>query len=375
VTRSHRRASRVLVTVVMLVVGVGTVLALLRRISRDPAQNQPQPLMMLDGDAAAARVETSAAPDVSQPQPAPPQPVAGGREASAAPSVASPPVPPAASVASVTWTAGPPPAPVAPVPLAVTSHSPIADAKARLEAGELLAARTMLNSALAAGGLGADDAAAARKMLGQISDSVLFSPRVFEGDPHTLSHTVQYGEVLQRIAASYSVPWELLARINRIGDPRRMRAGQTIKIVRGPFHAVVSKREFRLDVYLGAPRTPGAVLVKSFPVGLGKDDSTPAGTWLVEPHKKLRNPTYYSPRGEGIIASGDPKNPLGGYWIGLTGVSGQAVGKLSYGLHGTIEPETIGRQESMGCIRLLNEDVALLFDLLAEGKSTVIVVD
>ena len=77
----------------------------------------------------------------------------------------------------------------------------------------------------------------------------------------------------------------------------------------------------------------------SFPVGLGRDDSTPSGIWLVEPHKKLKDPTYYSPRGEGVIEAGDPKNPLGHRWIGLTGIDSHAVGKSSYGIHGTIEPD------------------------------------
>jgi lipoprotein-anchoring transpeptidase ErfK/SrfK len=89
----------------------------------------------------------------------------------------------------------------------------------------------------------------------------------------------------------------------------------------------------------------------------------------------VKNPVYYSPRGEGVIEADDPANPLGEYWIGLAGVEGDAVGKESYGIHGTIDPTSIGRMESMGCIRLKNEDVAVLFSTLVEGKSTVLVVE
>ena len=96
---------------------------------------------------------------------------------------------------------------------------------------------------------------------------------------------------------------------------------------------------------------------------------------MVEPHNKIKKPTYYSPRGEGVIAADDPANPLGGYWIGLSGIDGQAVGKTSYGIHGTIHPESIGKMESMGCIRLKSEDIALVFEMLVEGKSTVVVKD
>ena len=71
----------------------------------------------------------------------------------------------------------------------------------------------------------------------------------------------------------------------------------------------------------------------------------------------------------------DPKNPLGGYWIGLTGTEGQAVGKMSYGIHGTIDQDSIGKQSSMGCIRLRASDIAMVFDMMVEGKSMVVVKD
>ena len=42
-----------------------------------------------------------------------------------------------------------------------------------------------------------------------------------------------------------------------------------------------------------------------------------------------------------------------------------------YGIHGTIEPDSIGRSESMGGIRMRPDDVALLYEVLTEGTSTV----
>jgi lipoprotein-anchoring transpeptidase ErfK/SrfK len=113
------------------------------------------------------------------------------------------------------------------------------------------------------------------------------------------------------------------------------------------------------------------MLVMCVPVGLGKDDSTPAGTWIAG--RRSKDPAYYSPRGEGIIQPGDPRNPLGRYWVGLNGIEGAAVGKQSYGIHGTNDPATIGKQESMGCIRLRNDDIALVFEMMVEGKSRVVV--
>ena len=65
---------------------------------------------------------------------------------------------------------------------------------------------------------------------------------------------------------------------------------------------------------------------------------------------------------------------MGERWIGLEGVKGNAVGREGYGIHGTIEPESIGKAVSMGCVRMLNEDVAFLYDLMLPGRSTVTIV-
>ncbi len=251
----------------------------------------------------------------------------------------------------------------------------LVDAKSLVDAHQLVLARSLLSEALRSGKLNEADTHAAKVLAAGINQELVFGRRYFADDPHQASYTMQFGDRLQKVAQNYDIPWELVCRLNGISDPKKVRAGQAIKIIKGPFHAVVRKSAFTMDLYIGSPGEAGSVYITSFPVGLGKDDSTPPGTWMVEPQRKLKNPTYYSPRGEGVIAAGDPRNPLGDYWIGLTGIDGQAVGKISYGIHGTIEPDTIGKMESMGCIRLRNEDVAVVFDLLMEGKSTVIVRD
>ena len=260
-----------------------------------------------------------------------------------------------------------------------TAGGAIADARAKMQAGKLLEARDALNGPLVNGSLKGADADAARALLSEINQTVVFSTRKFADDRFGGTYKVESGDRLDRIGARYSVTADMLLRINGLSDARRLRAGAYIKVLKGPFHAVVSKSNFRLDLYLGGLPGPGAgdsvCYVTSFPVGLGKDDSTPLGKWQVEPDSKVKNPEYYSPRGEGVIAADDPKNPLGEYWIGLVGLDGDAVGKESYGVHGTIDPESIGKMESMGCIRLRNEDVAVVFSTLVDGKSTVQVVD
>ncbi len=268
--------------------------------------------------------------------------------------------------------------PALPPALAGAAEKLLADAKAKSDAGDLVAARAVLNDPLVSGRLVESDAIAVRHALMDLNAKLVFSAKQYPTDPYELSVLVQPGMRLQKLANQYDVTWPLLCRVNGYepteAGARRIRAGNTLKGIKGPFCAVVTKGAFRMDLYLGGlPGEPTCTYVTSVPVGLGKDDSTPSGLWTVELHNKVRNPVYYSPRGEGIFKSDDPKNPLGGFWIGLKGEEGSALGKNSYGIHGTIEPDSIGKQSSMGCIRLGHDDITLVFDLLVEIKSRVLI--
>jgi lipoprotein-anchoring transpeptidase ErfK/SrfK len=250
----------------------------------------------------------------------------------------------------------------------------LADAKSKADAGELMAARSMLNEPLVAGGLTGADADAARTQLMQVNTKLVFSSQRFS-DPSMDEVQVESSRTLTATARQHAVPWEAVCRVNNTSD-RRIRAGQTLKVPKGPFNAVITKGAFRLDLYLGGlPGESAAVYVWSVPVGLGKDDSTPTGQWIVTPASKGRNLDWTNPRTNEHFAGADPKNPLGGFWIGLHGEEGNAVNKTSYGIHGTIEPDSIGKQASMGCIRLRHDDISLVYDLLIEGKSRVLVKD
>lgn len=251
----------------------------------------------------------------------------------------------------------------------------IEQADAKRKSDDLIEARKLLVQAIDSGKLNPAEHDDVLRRLSEINEVVVFSPKKFVSDPSQEQYKVQPGDLMQKIAAKYDITWKFLGRLNGIEDPRRLQVGKSLKVVRGPFHALVDKSDFTLDLYMGKPNTPGAVFLKRFRVGLGELDSTPTGEWQVD--TKLENPRYYNPRDDGprVIEPDDPKNPLGERWIALTGVSGQAVGKSSYGIHGTIEPDSIGKKKSMGCIRMLNEDVELVYDMLISGKSTVTVVE
>jgi hypothetical protein len=242
------------------------------------------------------------------------------------------------------------------------ARSLAAAGRAAMQRNQLVTARAQLSEAMACD-LPLAELVQLKADLTRLTEETIFSARILPDDPFVTAHVIQPGETLGKIARRYAVTDDLLARINGIADKNRIRGGQRIKVVRGPFNAVVVKAEYRLDVYLHG------TFVKQYPVGLGEDDGTPEGRWKV--HNKLTNPTYYSPRDAKIIAADDPENPLGERWIGLEGIEGDAVGQERYGIHGTVEPDSVGKSVSLGCIRLYNADVEELYDLLVEEKSEI----
>lgn len=181
-----------------------------------------------------------------------------------------------------------------------------------------------------------------------VSYRIYFAPQ-----PHYMEgHVVQANDVLQNIAKDYGVSWEYVAKLNRT-DPKKIRPGQKLKVIRGPFSAVVDLSDRELTIHSHGH------YVARFGVGVGQDSSSPIGTFKVQ--EKLRDPTYYG--ADGVIEHDDPQNPLGEYWIDLGD---------SYGIHGTNDESSIGKAESRGCIRMKNLDIADVYDLLTSGSEVLI---
>ncbi|MCA9065068.1 MAG: L,D-transpeptidase family protein [Planctomycetaceae bacterium] len=164
---------------------------------------------------------------------------------------------------------------------------------------------------------------------------------------------VEFGETLGSIAAEYDVPWQYLARLNQT-SPRDLQAGQQLKVVRGPFSAVVDLKDYTLTIH------SNGWYVHQYTVGTGRDDRTPSGEFTVL--NRIENPAWHNPEG-GVIDADDPRNPLGEYWLGL----GDHIG-----IHGTIDPDSIGRSVSRGCIHLADGDIEEVFHLLDVGSSVMI---
>lgn len=246
-------------------------------------------------------------------------------------------------------------------------------ARRMVNQNDRVAARRLLSQTLNNSNLSDRDAQLLRSELTAINDVLVFGPVVSPNDPMCEEYKIQSGDSLSVIARrrELATHWKLIQRVNRISNPSRIRLGQTLKLVRGPFHAVVHKSTHRMDIYHGAPNDPNNwVYIRSFNVGLGEDNGTPIGVFTISTNK-LENPGWVNPRNAAErYEPNDPRNPIGEYWLGFDGV-GEYASLTGFGIHGTVDPDSIGDNRSMGCVRLADDDIAIVYELLGERVSVV----
>jgi lipoprotein-anchoring transpeptidase ErfK/SrfK len=123
---------------------------------------------------------------------------------------------------------------------------------------------------------------------------------------------------------------------------------------------VVSKSKGTLRAY-----DRGDTLIGMFTATMGSQkDPLPLGKWKIT--GVAHNPPFhYNPKlfwdvpdsHEKQLLPPGPNGPVGVVWIDLS--------KEHYGIHGTPEPQTIGRAQSHGCVRLTNWDVARLAQMVS----------
>jgi lipoprotein-anchoring transpeptidase ErfK/SrfK len=174
-----------------------------------------------------------------------------------------------------------------------------------------------------------------------------------EAGPDSVLYTVKSGDSLYVLARKNHTTMEFVKKINNLKS-NDIYIGKKLKIHTAPFSIVIDKSRNTLVLYSGGEP------VKKYSVATGKKNCTPVGSFKVT--DKLVNPTWF--RTGAILPPGSPENALGTRWIGLD--------KPSYGIHGTIEPKSIGTQASEGCIRMLNEDVEELYSVVPVGTKVTI---
>ncbi|GGA23427.1 L,D-transpeptidase [Psychrobacillus lasiicapitis] len=90
-----------------------------------------------------------------------------------------------------------------------------------------------------------------------------------------------------------------------------------------------------------------SVLLKTYPIAVGKIlTPTPTGNYII------------------INKEVDPGGPFGALWMSLS--------KPHYGIHGTNDPSSIGKEVSHGCIRMHNKDVLELSSMVPTSTNVYI---
>ncbi len=198
----------------------------------------------------------------------------------------------------------------------------------------------------------------AKKLLGEINIELVQTPLAM---PEKENYLVKPGDSLERIAKNFGTTVELIGKSNTIRSSM-IHPGDVLRVFKGTFLITVNKS--RNDLLL----TMNDKFFKRYRVGTGKHGTTPVGVFEIA--DKIVEPPWWRPDGK-VLAFGDEGNVLGTRWMSMGAIEDTEKVR-GYGIHGTWEPETIGYQESQGCIRMLNDDVEELFMLVPMGTRIVV---
>jgi lipoprotein-anchoring transpeptidase ErfK/SrfK len=176
-----------------------------------------------------------------------------------------------------------------------------------------------------------------------------------------------YRDIREKLAEQFHMSVGLLQTLNRSSH---FRPGQQIDVaaVKAPkpdgkvARIVVDKPDHQVEAFAADGK-----LVAFYPASIGSAEK-PAPTGEFTIRRIVHHPDYtYFPKFhfKGVSATAPftiapgPRNPVGSVWIDLS--------YEGYGIHGTPNPEAIGKTESHGCIRLTNWDAENLASLVDKG--------
>ncbi|MBN3040293.1 MAG: L,D-transpeptidase family protein [Candidatus Omnitrophica bacterium] len=192
---------------------------------------------------------------------------------------------------------------------------------------------------------------AIQKQIEELNMDILFSPEI---DECSLVYEVQPKDVLSRIAKKHETTVNLIKRANNL-ESDIIIPGQKLKVNKCSFSIVVDKSQNVLTL------VQNGEAVKKYIVSTGADSSTPIGDFVII--NKLENPTWY--KTGAVIPPDSPDNILGTRWMGFD--------LKGFGIHGTTEPDKLGQQITLGCVRMKNEDVEEIYDIIPVGTEVIIV--
>ena len=187
-----------------------------------------------------------------------------------------------------------------------------------------------------------------------------------------------HATALEFIAERYHASPNFLRRLNPDVDWDNALPGLVVQVPNvGTFTTDLRPTIFHVKLaerILQATDDQGRI-VAHFPVSIAKHvEKRPVGELAIV--VVIPNPDYtFDPvnfpesdeaqtLGRRLIIAPGPNNPVGVAWIGLS--------RPGYGIHGTPEPEKVGRTESHGCFRLANWDARALLKLAKPGMRVIV---
>lgn len=182
-----------------------------------------------------------------------------------------------------------------------------------------------------------------------------------------------YTDPVQELASKFHMSQGLLKALNPGADFTK--AGTTLVVVQPSVAPLPKVARVEIDKAANQVRAmdgAGKVLA-AFPATVGSTERpAPDGTWAVKVVAPRPDYTYdpkkltFGPASKGVLTvKPGPNNPVGSTWIALT--------KETYGIHGTPEPDKVGKAASHGCVRLTNWDAATLGKAVSKGTPVVFV--
>jgi len=190
-----------------------------------------------------------------------------------------------------------------------------------------------------------------QERLGKLNMQILFSSFVTNED---VLYEIEPGDTLSKIAKRFGTTVELIKASNSL-ESDIIHAHSKLKVSKVIYKILIDKSQNLLTLLSENG------IVKVYTVSTGEDNSTPVGTFKIV--NRIKDPPWHT-KGN-VIPAESPDNILGSRWLGLS--------KESYGIHGTVDPESVGRQTTDGCIRMLNAEVEELFAIVSTGTEVTIV--
>lgn len=202
---------------------------------------------------------------------------------------------------------------------------------------------------------------------GADANAAATAPRPTDPADSAIIVTVRAGDSLSRLAHRHHTTVEALRHYNKLRKDV-IRIDQKLRVIPGPWRITVDKNRRELTLERLADGKWGNFV--KFSVGLGRLNSTPDAQFVIS--TRLRHPDWYTADGR-IYRYGDPENQLGDYFLKLAMTGSPDKPLLGYGIHGTPDEGSVGKNWSNGCIRMRNRDVEILYYLVPSGTPVKIV--